>query len=82
MKLQKRIITYKDFDISYNELLTMKEAAEMLGIKLRGLSGLIDRNTLSEIVDADARSRGRHYASRLVLREEVEALVARRAAEA
>jgi len=78
MRLQKRVITYEDFDINYNQLLTMKEAAAALGIKVRGLAGLIDRDTLTEIVDADAIERGRNYTIRFVLKDEVEELIDKR----
>ena len=82
MRLQRRVVTYEDFDISANELLSLREAADMLGIQLPGIAGLIDRGTLTEIRDADAIERKRRYTTRFVLREEVETLIARRQTDA
>ena len=81
MHLQKRVITYEDFNINANELLTMREAAEKLNIKLSGLRGIVDRGTLTEIVDKDAIDRNRRYSIRFVLRNEIEALAKQRQAE-
>ena len=79
--MQKRVITYEDFNINANELLTMRDAAEMLNIKLSGLRGIVDRGTLTEIVDKDAIDRNRRYSIRFVLRNEIEALAKQRQAE-
>lgn len=82
MKLEKRIISYEPFDPLASELMTLREAAEYLGIKLSGITGLVDRNTLTEIRDADAMEHGRRYATRFVLKAEVEELARQRQAEA
>jgi hypothetical protein len=78
VRLQKRVISYEDFDVSANELLTIREAAEKLGVKINAVLGLIDRDTLTQIVDADAVERGRRYSTKFVLRKEVEALAEER----
>jgi hypothetical protein len=77
MRLQKRVITYEDVSIDANELVTIREASEMLGIGLAGVRSAIARDAFTEIVDVDAVERGRRYNARYLLRSEVEAAATR-----
>jgi hypothetical protein len=76
MRLQKRVTTYEDVSIDANELVTIREAAEMLGMGLSGVRGAIDRRVFTEIIDLDAIERNRRYNARYLLRSEVEAAAA------
>lgn len=76
MRLQKRVVTYEDISIDANELVTIREASEMLGMGLSGVKSAIDRGVFTEIVDQDAIERNRRYNARYLLRSEVEAAVA------
>lgn len=76
MRLQKRVTTYEDISIDANELLTIREASEMLGMGLPGVKSAIDRGRFTEIIDVDAIERNRRYNARYLLRSEVEAAAA------
>ncbi len=76
MRLQKRVITFEDISIDANELLTLREASEALGMGLSGVKSAIDRGRFTEIIDVDAIERGRRYNARYLLRSEVEAAAA------
>jgi hypothetical protein len=76
MRLQKRVISYVDVSVDANELVTIREASEMLGIGLAGVRSAIARDAFTEIIDVDAVERNRRYNARYLLRSEVEAAVA------
>jgi hypothetical protein len=78
MRLQKRVVSYEDIDINANELLTIREASEMLGMGLSGVKSAIDRGVFTEIIDVDAIERNRRYNARYLLRSEIEAAMAKR----
>jgi hypothetical protein len=70
-------MVYEDaVGIGPQDVVSFKEAAKMLGIKMRGVSQLVDDGDLTMLVDADAPT---GWAWRwLLLRSEVEALAAAR----
>jgi hypothetical protein len=76
MRLQKRVTTYEDISIDANELMTIREASEALGMGLSGVRAAIERRVFTEIIDADAIERNRRYNARYLLRSEVEAAAA------
>jgi hypothetical protein len=76
MRLQKRVISYVDVSVDANQLVTIREASEMLGIGLAGVRSAIARDAFTEIIDVDAVERNRRYNARYLLRSEVEAAVA------
>jgi hypothetical protein len=76
MRLQKRTIIYEDVSIDANELMTIREASQMLGIGLAGVRSAIARDAFTEIIDVDAIERNRRYNARYLLRSEVEAAAA------
>jgi hypothetical protein len=78
MKLQKRVITYEDVSIDANELVTIREASEMLSISLAGVRSAIARDAFTEIIDVEAIERNRRYNARYLVRSEVEAAAAAR----
>jgi hypothetical protein len=78
MRLQKRVITYEDVSIDANELVTIREASEMLGISLAGVRSAIARDAFTEIIDVEAIERNRRYNARYLVRSEVEAAAAAR----
>jgi hypothetical protein len=78
MRLQKRVTTFEDISIDANELLTLREASEILSMGLSGVKSAIDRGRFTEIIDVDAIERGRRYNARYLLRSEVEAAAAER----
>jgi len=78
--LQVRRVTYEDIEIDPGDVVSMREAAGILGMTTQGVGSAMNRERLTELVDPDASmAKQRRY----LLREEVEALAARkqRAAE-
>jgi len=75
MRLQVVRTVYEDaVGIGPQDVVTLKEAEKMLGIKLWNVSQLVDEGKLTMLVDADAP---KGWAWRwLLLRSEVEALAA------
>jgi len=75
MRLQVVRTVYEDaVGIGPEDVVTLKEAEKMLGIKLWNVSQLVDEGKLTMLVDADAP---KGWAWRwLLLRSEVEALAA------
>ncbi len=72
-----RKITYVEQAFDPEELMTIKEAAERLDRTVWAVVGLLDKGRVTEIHDPEAT--GRH-GLRLLLRSEVEALLAERQA--
>lgn len=68
MGLKMRKTTYVDVDIDRSKLITLTEAAEIIGMTLPGVIRAIERGTLTEIIDEDAGYHNR----RLLIRDEVE----------
>ncbi len=77
MRLQVCRMVYEDaVGIGPEDVVSFKEAERMLGIKMWGVSQLVDDGELTMLVDADAP---KGWAWRwLLLRSEVEALAAAR----
>jgi len=75
MRLQVCRLVYEDaVGIGPEDVVSLKEAERMLGIKMWGVSQLIDDGKLTMLVDADAP---KGWAWRwLLLRSEVEAMAA------
>jgi len=69
MHLHKRVLTYVDVTIDANELITLNEAARILGISIPAVSNAIAYGRFTEIVDTDAQDR--RYNRRFLLRSEV-----------
>lgn len=78
MRLQVCRMVYEDaVGIGPEDVVSLKEAGKMLGMKLWNVSELVDEGELTMLMDADAPKR---WAWRwLLLRSEVEAMAARRA---
>lgn len=76
MEMQIRRVTYETIDVDRDELMTLTDAAKMLGISIPGLRSAMDRGQFTEYVDPDALTT-KHR--RFVLRAEVEAETERRA---
>jgi hypothetical protein len=80
MRLQVCRMVYEDaVGIGPEDVVTLKEAGKMLGMKLWNVSQLVDDGELTMLMDADAP---KGWAWRwLLLRSEVEALAAARRAK-
>ncbi len=79
MPYQMRETSYKHADLERADLLSIQEAADALGMTLPGVIAAINRGELTEVVDVDARNPYRDR--RFVIREEIQAAVARRSRE-
>jgi hypothetical protein len=78
--LQVRRVTYEDIQIDPGDVVSMREAADILDMTTQGVGSALNRERLTELVDPDAsKAKQRRY----LLRSEVEDLAARkqRAAE-
>lgn len=73
--LQIREVTYRDVEIDPADVVSMREAADILGMTTQGVGSALSREQLTELVDPDAsKAKERRY----LLRKEVEALAARK----
>ena len=61
------------------DVLTLAEAAKLLGVSVQAVAQALDRGALTTVIDPDAPSR---QGRRLVLRAEVEAMAAKGRMEA
>lgn len=68
MGFKMRKTTYVDVDIDRSKLVSLSEAAEIIGMSLPGVIRAIERGALTEIIDEDAGYHNR----RLLVRSEVE----------
>jgi hypothetical protein len=78
--LQVRRVTYEDIEVDPGDVVSMREAADILDMTTQGVGSALNRERLTELVDPDASmAKNRRY----LLRREVEELAARkrRAAE-
>ncbi len=81
MRLQVCRLVYEDaVGIGPEDVVSLKEAGKMLGTKLWNVSQLVDEGKLTMLIDADA-PKGWDWRW-LLLRSEVEALVAAKQARA
>lgn len=72
---QIKTVVYKDIDVDPGELVSMLEAAKMLGMTSPGVSSAMARGMLREVVDSDAfKWRGRRF----LFREDVAAFALQR----
>ena len=71
-----RVVEYRDAEFLPEELVSVTEAAKMLGMTKPGVISAIERGVLTEIVDME-----RGYRGRRLLRKEVETMRERRAFE-
>lgn len=69
-------VNYERIDLEREELMTVTEAANALGLTLPGVIAAIQRGVLTEVIDEEAANPQRER--RLLLRSEVEAEVVRR----
>ena len=69
---QIKRVTYEDVDIPPDALMTIREAAEVLGMTMQGVDSALNRGELQEIINP--QSQGKQQGRRLVLRAEVERL--------
>ena len=77
MALLEKVIEYRPSKVDRSELITVAEAARLLGMNTRtGVINAMNRGRLQEFVDDQAS----YHARRLVRRSEVEAWAAARAA--
>lgn len=78
--LQIREVTYREIEIDPGDVVSMREAADILDMTTQGVGSALNREQLTELVDPDAsKAKERRY----LLRKEVEELAERkkRAAE-
>jgi len=75
MKLLRRVISYVEVGCESEEIMSVMEAARVLGMTNQVVVSLVDRGRLTELVDTEAPNprRGRRY----LLRAEVEELAER-----
>lgn len=78
--LQRRVITYEPWDFEISDVMSIKDAADALGLSLQAVINQVNRGRLTELVDEDSihAFRGRRY----VLRSEVERMAERRQRQA
>jgi len=76
-RYKREEINLVDVNIDESDLLTMAEAAEMLGLTIPGVSVAVDRGRFTAIIDTEAPPR---QGRRLLLRSEVEASLRERKA--
>jgi hypothetical protein len=74
MAFQVREIVYKDRDFLPGELITITEAAELIGLSPQGIISAINRGALTEVIDNNYHH-GRINSRRLIIRAEVSSLV-------
>ena len=79
MSYEVKKTRYEPADVAEDDLITIKDAAELLGMTMPGVIAAIQRGVFTEIINREAINpqKGR----RLLLRSEVEAEVERRAKE-
>lgn len=70
-QLQKRVVGYETVSVEADDLLSLSQAAQVMGLTIPGVIAAIQRGELTELVDPNAeyQQQGRRF----VLREEVEA---------
>jgi len=78
MRLQIKRVVCEDVDVDPDDVMSIKAASRILGLSLPGVIAAINRGTLTELVDPEARNPYRDR--RFVLRSEVEALLRERGA--
>lgn len=72
MTRYKKLVTQQiNIDISENELITISEAAKLLGITTQGIAAALYRNIYTTIIDTQAHNPQQRR--RLLLRSEVTA---------
>ena len=79
MSYEAKHVSYRPADVDPEELVTLTEAAEMLGLTIPGVIAAIQRGAFTEIINREARNP--QHRRRLLLRAEVEADARRRAEE-
>lgn len=75
-KYKLRVVEYHDLEVSPEALVTVTEAAKILGMSKPGVISAIERGALSEVIDTEGGYRGRR-----LLRHEVEEMARARALE-
>ena len=78
--LRVRRIQYEEGEFDIEEVMTLKEASEVLGLSLQSVINQVNRGRLTELVDEDSihAFRNRRY----VLRSEIEEMGERRRRQA
>ncbi len=74
MAILQRVIKYEPVKIDQGELMTIEEAARVLGITNAGIRSAMNRGELDEFIDDERTWQGR----RLVRRDQVNRLAAER----
>jgi hypothetical protein len=75
LSLQERKVTYKESNYQVEDLITLKEAADLMGMSMPGVIQLIYRGSLTEVIN---QANPAHHGRRMVPRVEVDQLVASR----
>jgi hypothetical protein len=70
--LEERRVTYVESGYTEDQLITLKEAADMLDMSMPGVIQMIFRDQLTEVVN---RLNPKHHGRRMVPRAQVEALM-------
>jgi len=70
MRYKKVVKVLRDIDVNSDELVTMKQVSEMLGITMAGVSNAVNRGTFPTVV-VDTEARHPHQRRRLLLSSEV-----------
>ena len=75
MKLMRRVVSYVEVGVEPEDVMSLNEAARLLGLRNQAIVSAIARGRLTELVDPGARNPRRDR--RFVLRAEVEELAER-----
>ena len=79
MSYEVKKTRYEPADVAEEELITIKDAAELLGMTMPGVIAAIQRGAFTEIINREAVNP--QHGRRLLLRAEVEADAERRRQE-
>ena len=74
-QVEKRV--YEDVDLADSEVLTLQQAAKLLGRSVWAIADRVDRGALTAVINPEAPPR---QGRRLLLRSEIEALLREREA--
>ena len=71
----RRVVSYVEVEVAPEDVMSLNEAARLLGLRNQAIVSAIARGRLTELVDAEARNPRRDR--RFVLRAEVEEMAKR-----
>lgn len=78
-RYKTRQITYTDTDYAFDELITIAQAAKMLGLNVGTVRSMMNREKFTMVIDTQSHTTQQGF--RLLIRSEVEAEMVRRAAK-